>query len=222
MNTQEKLLEHLLTFVSDNKKQLFNSIVERRTKHVTIVLEDIFQPQNASAVIRSCDVFGIQDVHIIENENKYNLNPKVVMGASKWVNLYKYNLKENNTLDCINTLKDKGYKVFATTPHTNDYLIEDLPLDNKVALMFGTELTGLSDEAMRNVDGYVKIPMYGFTESLNISVSAAICLYELSKRLKNSTINWKLSEDEKKELLITWCKKVVKSSDLIEKEFLNK
>lgn len=220
MSTRKELLNNLLSFVSENKQQLFEQIIADRTKHITVVLEDIFQPQNASAVLRSCDVFGFQDIHIIENENEYTLNPKVVMGASKWINLYKYNEQENNTLNCINQLKAQGYKVYATTPHTNDTLISDMPLDNKVALMFGTEMTGLSDIAMKNVDGFVKIPMYGFTESLNISVSAAITLYELKQRLLASEINWQLTDEEKTEQLIDWSKKVVKSSDLIEKEFL--
>lgn len=216
------LLDHLFNFVTENKQQLFNQIITERTRHVTVVLENIYQPQNASAVIRSCDVFGIQDLHVIENDNKYNLNPKVVLGASKWVNLYKYNRHENNTLNCINQLKSKGYKVYATTPHTNDMLISDIPLDNKCAFMFGTELTGLSETAMKNADGFVKIPMYGFTESLNISVSAAILLYEVSKRLKESKINWQLSDEEKIEQLLIWAKKVVKNSDLIENEFIKK
>jgi len=89
-------------------------------------------------------------------------------------------------------------------------------------LLFGTEEIGLSKIAMQNADGFVKIPMFGFTESLNISVSAAISLYELSKRLKSSTINWQLSEEEKIEQLIGWAKKVIKDGALIEKEFLNK
>ncbi len=216
------LLDHLFNFVTENKQQLFNQIITERTRHVTVVLENIYQPQNASAVIRSCDVFGIQDLHVIENDNKYNLNPKVVLGASKWVNLYKYNRHENNTLNCINQLKSKGYRVYATTPHTNDMLISDIPLDNKCAFMFGTELTGLSETAMKNADGFVKIPMYGFTESLNISVSAAVLLYEVSKRLKESKINWQLSDEEKIEQLLIWAKKVVKNSDLIENEFIKK
>jgi tRNA (guanosine-2'-O-)-methyltransferase len=221
VNKQE-LLEYLLEFLSENKKNLFEKIIEERTKHLTVVVEDIFQPQNASAVLRTCDVFGIQDVHIIENENEYNVNPKVVHGASKWITLHKYNEKKNNTLDCINQLKSAGYKVYGTTPHTDDCLIQDIPLDNKVALMFGTELTGLSDIAMKNVDDFVKIPMYGFTESLNISVSAAVSLYELSKRLKESEIDWHLSEQEKTEQLIVWAKKVIKDGSKIEQLYLNK
>ena len=219
---KKELLEYLYGFMSENKKELFDKIIPERTKHVTVVLEDIFQPQNASAVLRTCDVFGIQDVHVIENENEYNINPRVVHGASKWIDLHKYNEKKNNTLDCINKLKSEGYKVYGTTPHTDDCLIQDIPLDEKVALMFGTEMTGLSDIAMDNVDGFVKIPMYGFTESLNISVSASICLYELKKRLKTSDINWQLSEKDQLEQLIQWSKKVIKDGTLIEKQYLEK
>lgn len=224
MTTSEKqdLLNYLYNFLSENKMNLFEKVIADRTKHVTVALENIFQPQNASAVLRTSDVFGIQDVHVIENDNEYNVNPRVVHGASKWINLHKYNEKDNNTLDCINKLKADGYKVYGTTPHTDDCLIQDIPLDNKVALMFGTELTGLSDIAMANVDGFVKIPMYGFTESLNISVSASICLYELKKRLKNSDINWQLPEDDKLDQLIVWAKKVIKDGTLIEKQYLEK
>ncbi len=216
---KQKLLEYLLGFISENKNELFEKIINERTKHVTVVLENIFQPQNASAVLRSADIFGIQDVHVIENDNEYNVNPRVVHGASKWINLIKHNEKENNTLDCINKLKAQGYKVYGTTPHTNDCLIKDLPLEEKTAIMFGTEQLGLSDIAMENVDGFVKIPMHGFTESLNISVSAAICLYEVSSRLKDSDINWQMTEEEKTDQLTDWAKKVIKSSDLIIADF---
>ncbi len=219
---KKELLEYLYGFMSENKMELFDKIIPERTRHITVALENIFQPQNASAVLRTCDVFGIQDVHIIENDNEYNVNPRVVHGASKWIDLHKYSDKENNTLDCINKLKADGYKVYGTTPHTNDCLIQDIPIDDKVALMFGTEMTGLSNIAMKNVDGYVKIPMYGFTESLNISVSASICLYELKKRLKASDIDWQLSEIEQVEQLIIWAKKVIKDGSLIEKQYLKK
>ena len=224
MTTAEKqdLLDYLYNFLSENKMNLFDKIIADRTKYVTVALENIFQPQNASAVLRTADVFGIQDVHVIENDNEYNVNPRVVHGASKWINLHKYNEEENNTLTCINKLKSDGYKVYGTTPHTDDCLIQDIPLDDKVALVFGTEMTGLSDIAMENVDGFVKIPMYGFTESLNISVSASICLYELKKRLKQSDINWQLSEDDKLDQLLVWAKKVIKDGTLIEKQYLEK
>lgn len=222
MNQQEALLNHLLTFVSENKKQLFLEKIEYRTDYLTVVLENIFQPHNASAVLRSCDVFGVQNVHIIENDNEYTVNPAVALGASKWLNLNRYNTNQNNTLSCINKLKEEGYTIYAATPHTNDCLIEDMPLDNKAAILFGTEQEGLSEIAMQHVDGHVKIPMYGFTESLNISVSAAICLYELTKRLKTSNHGWQLTQERKTAQLIKWCKQVIKAGDAIEQEFLAK
>jgi len=219
MKTDQEILEYLLNYATENKKELFYQVIEKRTNHVTVVLEDIFQPHNASAVLRSCDVFGIQNVHIIENYNKYKLNPKVVMGAAKWITMTKYNGTEDNTLRCINKLKAEGYKIIATTPHHNDCDISELPLETKTALMFGTELEGLSKIALEHADGFVKIPMYGFTESLNISVCAAISLYEISKRLRNSSINWQLTDEEKLQQLLKWTKKIIKSSDLLINEF---
>lgn len=217
---KQELYEHLQQFISDNKKNLIEKNILNRTKHITVVLENIFQSQNASAVLRTCDCFGIQDIHIIENYNKYKINPDVALGSSKWLNLKKYNKKENNTKDCLQSLKDKGYRIVATSPHKNDYNINDLPIDGKFALVFGTELQGLSEIALDMADEYVKIPMYGFTESFNISVSAAICLYQLSENLRNSNVNWKLTDEEALDYKLTWLRNIIKKSGLIEKKFL--
>jgi tRNA (guanosine-2'-O-)-methyltransferase len=213
------LIEYLMEFVTVNKQQLFDENIKHRTRHITVALENIFQPHNASAVLRSCDCFGVQDVHIIENSNEYVLNPGVALGASKWLTLHKYTEKENNTLDCIQHLKKQGYKVYATTPHENDCTIDQLPVDNKVALMFGTEKQGLSDLALENADGFVKIPMYGFSESFNISVSAAICLFNVTERLKQTNVSWELTEIEKQEVILNWIRQAVKRVDLLEQEF---
>jgi tRNA (guanosine-2'-O-)-methyltransferase len=218
---QQELLTYLLSFVSDHKKELFYQNIEQRTRHITIVLEDIYQPQNASAVLRSADCFGIQDVHIIENTNKYTLNPDVVLGASKWLNLYFYNQQKNNTTTCLQTLKKQGYKIVATTPHTNDITIDRIDLSEKTALVFGTELTGISEQAKELADEFVKIPMYGFTESFNISVSAALCMYETTKRIRQelSPGKWQLSVNEKQQVLLDWCKKVIKRAEVLEQDF---
>jgi tRNA (guanosine-2'-O-)-methyltransferase len=184
------------------------------------VLEDIYQSQNASAVLRTCDCFGIQDVHIIENKNEYKINPDVALGASKWLSMNYYNKTENNTLDAINKLKADGYRIVATTPHTNDVNLEDFSLsDGKTALVFGTELTGISDIVYENADEFMKIPMYGFTESFNISVSAAVILHHLTYKLRNSDIDWQLEEDESDELLLNWIRSSIKKSKLLEKRF---
>jgi len=220
LKNKEELLNHLLELISDNKRQLFENIIQYRTRHITVVLEDIFQPHNASAVLRTCDCFGIQDVHIIENKNEYEVNPDVALGSSKWLNLFKYNATENNTIDTFNALRKKGYRIVATTPHKNDCTLDELNLDSKVALVFGTELNGLTETAINNADEFVKIPMFGFTESFNISVSAAIILHHLSGKLRKSPVNWELTEMEKTDTKLNWVKNVVKRSDLVEQEFL--
>jgi tRNA (guanosine-2'-O-)-methyltransferase len=219
---KQQLLTYLEEFITPNKKGKFETLIRERTRHLTIVLEDIYQPHNASAVLRSCDCFGIQDVHIIENMNKYEVNPDVALGSSKWLTLIKYPAKEHNTAECLKNLKSSGYRIIATTPHQDDFTPETLPLEQKTALLFGTELAGLSEEAMAMADGYVRIPMYGFTESFNISVSAALLLYALSERLRKSDIPWHLTEDEMLDLRINWAKNVIKKSSLLEKQFLER
>jgi tRNA (guanosine-2'-O-)-methyltransferase len=219
---KQQLLTYLQEFISEHKKIVFDRLINLRTRHLTIVLEDIYQPHNASAVLRSCDCFGIQDVHIIENMNKYEVNPDVALGSSKWLNLIRYRETTNNTSQCLKKLKSDGYRIIATTPHENDFTPETLPLDQKTALVFGTELAGLSEEALSQADGFVRIPMYGFTESFNISVSAALLLYALSERLRKSEIPWQLSEEEQLETLLNWTKAVVKKPDMLEKLFFER
>lgn len=217
MEKETWLLEKFYEHISDNKKEKFDAIVQDRTRHITVVLENIFQPHNAAAVLRSCDCFGIQDVHVIENTNEYTPNKDIDMGSSKWLNLKRYNQTEDNTAACLNLLKSKGYKIVATTPHTNDCLIDDLPLDQPVALLFGTEATGLTQTALNCADAYVKLPMYGFTESYNISVSVALALFNVTGRMRKlPNIPWQLSEKEQIEIKLAWAKQVVKHSKKVE------
>jgi tRNA (guanosine-2'-O-)-methyltransferase len=212
--------DFLANYLTDNKRHLFEKVANERTRHIAIALENVFQPQNASAAIRSCDCFGIQDVYIIENSNTYEINPNVVMGANKWVDIHKFNDTPNNTLNCITHLKKKGYRIVATTPHTNDYLIDDLPLDQPIALFFGTEKFGLSKEMMEQADDFVRIPMYGFTESFNISVSVSLCLQTLAKRIRSTTqLNWRLTQKEQSELKHEWTKRHLNNWPLYLKEY---
>lgn len=215
----QELLDYLLSFATEHKQALIASRLTQRTRHITVVLEDIFQPQNASAVLRTADCFGLQDVHVIENTNEYEINPRVVHGAAKWLHLHKYNQVHDNTTDCIQNLKGKGYTVVATSPHANSISLHDLPLDKPVALMFGTEKLGLSSTALEQADELLYIPMYGFTESLNISVSAAICIEHLTHRLRQSDINWQLTPKEQQELHLEWARLILKDPEGLEKRF---
>jgi tRNA (guanosine-2'-O-)-methyltransferase len=221
MSLDEELIKHLSQFITENKRQKIEDALQNRTNYLTVVLEDIYQPHNASAVVRTCDCFGIQQIHVIENKNSYKVNPDVTLGSSKWVDIIHHNKAVNNTKACIEELKNSGYRIIATTPHKNDTNLEDMPLDKKTALLFGTEAEGLSKEAIDMADGFVKIPMYGFTESLNISVSAAICIHHLSMKLRSSGISWHLSEDEKNVIRLNWIRGIINRVDLLEKDFFD-
>jgi tRNA (guanosine-2'-O-)-methyltransferase len=220
LSTKKDLLDYLLQLVTEKRKILFDDVLRYRTRHITIVLEDIYQSQNASAVLRTCDLTGIQDVHIIENNYEYSVNPDVALGSSKWLTMTKYNEHENNTLDAFDKLRSSGYKIVATSPHKNDKNLNSLSLNDKVAIVLGTELTGLSSLAIENADEYLQIPMYGFTESYNISVSAALILFTLTERLRSSDIDWKLFPEEVIDIKLDWAKKSIDRSDVVIRHFL--
>lgn len=218
-----RLIRYLEGFVTERRLALFDRVLQNRTRYITVALEDIFQPQNASAVLRSCDCFGIQNIHIIENSNEYQLNPDVTLGSDKWLTLTKYNTGKHNTTEALTQLREDGYRIIATSPHTEDFTPEDFPLEaGKFALFFGTELHGLSDEVIRQADAHLRIPMYGFTESFNISVSAAVSLHTLTGRLRMSDLSWRLSEEEMLTLKLQWLRSSIKKSELLEKDFYKK
>lgn len=207
-------LENILT---ENRKKKFLKVLQNRTKHFTIVVEDIFQMHNASAVMRSCEIFGIQELNVIEQRYGKSIDKEIAMGAQKWVDINAF----DSVSSCLKTLKNKGYQIIATTPHENDCLLDDFDISKPSALFFGTERDGLSEEILKNADGFLKIPMVGFTESLNISVSAAIIIQNLMNRLRNSDIDWHLSEEEILEKRLAWTRNSIKDIKRIEERYLN-
>lgn len=222
MDTSKRteLINYLRDFATKARWQKIEEVVQHRTRHLTVVVEDIYQPHNASAVLRSCDGFGIQDVHIIENSNRFEASSQVTIGADQWLTLSRYKQPNtDNTELCFNHLKKRGYKIIATSPHEQDVNLNDLPITERTALVFGTELDGISERAKELADGFVKIPMAGFSESFNISVSAAVCLYNLTRRLKASEVNWQLSDEEMEELKLNWLKQSIKAGEQLEKAF---
>ena len=215
------LIEHMSGCITENRLALFKKVLAGRTRYITVLLEDIYQSQNASAVLRTCDCTGIQDVHIVEERNIYEINRDVALGSERWLSLHYYNGGSDNIYRGIESLKSEGYRIVATSPHKEGITPENFDLEKgKVALMFGTELNGLTDRALELADEYIQIPMVGFTESYNISVSAAITLYTLRKRLEISSLEWKIGEEEQSELLLNWLRITIKMSDQIENKFI--
>jgi len=204
-----KLLAYLEEIISEKRKERFTEILNERTDYITVAVEDVFQMHNTSAVVRSCESFGVQTAHLIEGKYGQRLDEEIAMGAQKWVDIKRY--KDSKAV--IDSLRGQGYKIVATSPHADSSLLQNFEINSKTALFFGTENKGLSDYVLKNADSHLKIPMVGFTESLNISVSAAIILQHLTTKLKASDIDWRLTEEEKLERRLDWTKKSIKSID---------
>ena len=219
----DRLIEYLSQFLTDSRKEAIQSALSFRTRYITVCLEDIYQSQNASAVLRSCDCFGIQDVHIVEREHRFTPNPMVAKGTYKWLDLHRYREEQGYTPGLIKSMREKGYRIVATTPHHSDVSLENFDLTKgKVALFMGTEHSGLSDDVLNSADEYLKIPIFGFAESLNISVAAAIIIHHLSLRLRSeNSIAWKLDDEDRKAQHLKWIKACVKNSELLSRHFIN-
>jgi tRNA (guanosine-2'-O-)-methyltransferase len=215
------LLDYLGQYITAHKKSVMERVLSKRTRFLTVVLEDIFKPHNASAVIRTCDCFGLQDIHVIEKTQEYKVNPYVTRGASQWVDLHKYHRKEGSSVDaCFETLRSKGYKIYGTSPSSSALSIYDLQPTEKLALVFGNEHEGISEEVKSKSDGLVYIPMLGFTDSFNISVSASVFLYDLVKKAESlDHPNFYLTEAEKNQIRLQWYRDVVKYSDVHERVY---
>lgn len=215
----KELLNLFESYLTDKRKTLYKKVIAERTCHFTVVLEDISQPHNASAILRTCDIFGVQDLHTVENKYINRVSKYVAKGSQKWITSKRYKSDGNNTQICFDNLREKGYQIIATSPHNNSCLLQDFDISKKTAFVFGEETEGISDFVKENADGFLNIPMVGFTESLNISVAAAIILQDVTTKLRNSDLDWHLSEEEKEMLYYDWLKNSIKNSDVIEEKF---
>lgn len=209
------LLEYLEGFITENRKNGFLRVLKNRTKHLTIAMEDVYQLHNTSAVMRSCEVFGIQELNVIEQRFGKRIDKEIALGAEKWVDINRF----SSIQYCLDDLRSKGYQIIATTPHNDSCMIDEFDVTKKSAIFFGTEKLGLSEEIMQQADGFLKIPMVGFTESLNISVSAAIVIQDLTNRLRKSDINWQLTEEEILDKRLDWTRKSIKDIEFVESRF---
>lgn len=223
MTRSETLLSHhLAQFISDHKKSFIDKVLDQRTRYITVVLENIYQSQNASAVIRTCECMGLQDIHVIENTAKYELNVRVLKGSNKWINIERHRAKNvNNTAACFERLRHAKYRILVADPSEDGTPVEEVDIaQGKLAVVFGNELRGASEFALSHSDSKVRIPMYGFTESLNISVSVAICLNTLVPKIRASVPGFGLDPQEKEAIRLAWYRKMVRRSDVVEREFL--
>lgn len=218
--TCKKIISLLSELVTEKRSERIQQVLSERTRHIAIVLENVFQPHNISAVMRSCDCFGVQDLHVIENNNDFVTNDDIALGASKWLSIHRYNQKANNTRSCLSQLKQQGYQIAALTLNDQSIPMKELDISQKTALCIGTEETGLTNEAHKLADVFVQIPMVGFTQSFNLSVTAALGMYELRDKLKDISSHYKLSEREQEILTLDWLVNTLPNGEKMLKHYL--
>ena len=209
---------YMSQFLTEERMAVLRRTLASRTRYMTILTENTFHPQNASALVRHCEAFGLQDLHTVETRCKFNPNVNIVRGTDKWVDITRH----ESTEEAISTLKGAGYRLVATTPHRESCTPETFDVaKGPFCLVFGTEHAGVSDEIIEAADEYLRIPMCGMVESLNVSASAAILIYMLSQRMRlTPSIDWALKEDDAREMLFRWVMSSVKDSErILEREF---
>jgi tRNA (guanosine-2'-O-)-methyltransferase len=213
------LLAYLQTFLTDERQERFAAVLSQRTRRITVVLEDMYGSHNIGAVLRTCDAFGVQDIHVIEDSHEFQLEPEIALGSQKWLTVSRYRDMPNPRRACVETLRAAGYRLLAVTPHAEASPPEEVDVSSPCALLFGTEKDGLTDELTSLADGAVRIPMCGFVESLNVSVAAALCLYPMLRNMRRNADGWGLTDAEKEVLLLSWVRQSVASCDAVEARF---
>ena len=218
--TERKLLVHLQSFLTRARRDRFEEILSRRTRLLTLVLEDVFQPHNQSAVLRSADACGVQDVHIIETASQLDIARDIALGSDRWLTIHRHQHASDNTHTCLRKLQAEGYHILVASPHPPAVPLPEVSVTRKTALVIGHETTGTSQTALELADERVVIPMWGFVESFNLSVAAALCLYDLRRKLDASGLDWRLSDEEAEELRFRWTRQSTPHVEAIERRFL--
>lgn len=214
-----RLYEILCEHLTPRKRELFDEMANNRTRYFTAVLEDVYQAQNTSAILRSAEAWAMQDLHVVENEHSFAHHRRIAKGAKDWLTVHRYNQQVNNSEVCLQHLKNKGYQIVVTALREDSVPLAEMDLSSPVAVVLGTELTGASDTALQMADQKVIIPMYGFTESLNVSVAAGVIFNFISGEIRRRNLNWQLSDEEKLALKIQWARKTIYWSDHIVEMF---
>lgn len=213
----QDIFDYLKQFLTEERLNKIEHFSQESSDFVLPVMEDIYQYRNAAAIVRSVEACGFHHVIALEEENVFNPNLKVTKGAETWVQVEKM----PSNLNALLEIKKRGYKILAVSPEKNATLLPDYEVKEPIALVFGTELEGVSNEILDFADETLAIPMYGFTKSFNVSVAAAICMYELKQKLISSDLDYKLSEEKLLRMKIRWSVNSIRSGEEILKKYLS-
>ena len=184
-------------------------------------MEDLIDPHNVNAVFRTGECLGIQKFHVIDNEQHFHVGKGVSKGSTKWIDIDCYDAEGGlNSESAIQKIKDKGLRLLVTSPSAKAIPINEIDISKPLALVIGNERDGVSDIMKRSADQLISIPMYGFTESFNVSVASAILIHSLSNRIHQEVVNWEISEQVKANYRFEWYKKSMARPDYYQKFFV--
>ena len=210
-------IEYLESFLLESRINTLNNALDMRTEYLTVMTENMFHAQNASAIVRHCEAFGVQNIHTVEEDCPFLPTLNIALGTDKWIDIKRH----ATTAEAIKDLRSEGYRIIATTPHQQSCTPETFDVKRgKFVLVFGTEKTGVSKEIMAEADEFLQIPMCGMVDSLNVSASAAILIYMLSQRMRLECDDWHLSDEKRTRTLYDWYRFAVRDSEaLLERKF---
>ena len=213
-------IDYLSSFLLESRTDTLTRALDMRTEYITVMTENMFHAQNASAIVRHCEAFGVQNIHTVEELCPFLPNLNIALGTDKWIDINRH----ATTADAIKALREQGYRIIATTPHHKSCTPETFDVTKgKFALVFGTEKTGVSKEILDEADEYLQIPMCGMVDSLNVSASAAILIYMLSQRMRLECNDWQLSKEKHTRTLYDWYRFAVRDSEaLLERKYGSK
>ena len=216
----QERIEYLSSFLLESRIDTLTRALDMRTEYITVMTENMFHAQNASAIVRHCEAFGVQNIHTVEELCPFLPTLNIALGTERWIDINRH----ATTADAVKALREQGYRIIATTPHHRSCTPETFDVNKgKFALVFGTEKTGVSEDILKEADEYLQIPMCGMVDSLNVSASAAILIYMLSQRMRLECDDWHLSDEKRTRTLYEWYRYAVRDSEaLLERKYSTK
>lgn len=208
------LWEVISEYITPERQAIYDRILQYRTRHFTIAVEDIFQEHNAGALTRTAECYGVQDLHVMKNHNEFKIAKGMAKGASQWIDAYKFD-GENSVVKCMDFLRNKGYQIVATTPDSSKQHLKDFDISNKSAFFFGTEKNGLDNRVFEQADQHLHVPIYGVTESFNVSITASVILHELTSKLHQANFDWQLTPEEQVTKRLEWAYGTLNRSEIL-------
>jgi len=216
LDQKKALYQRFCSVLTPERQQKFEQVWNQRNTCLHLVLENIYQSLNASAIVRTADAMGVQYLHVLEDEHPWEMNRKISKGAMDWMDIQR----SKDPREMMLSLKSKGFELVVTDFSPNAIDIEDYQPKRPVALVMGTELTGISDVARELADVSVVIPMSGFSQSLNVSVATGIAISQLSRKTKHLKTTFPPTDEERLDALNLWSKNAIYWSDQIIRDFL--